>query len=50
MGAARPYNPHRRHTALGFESPMNLDRHHTPGLTKLSVEDEAAADVNHQVG
>ncbi len=36
------YNPHRRHSALHYESPMNFEHH------RLEVDHEAA-DVHHQV-
>ena len=43
------YNPHRRHSAINYESPMNFERHHTGGLTTPSCDDETPEDVNDQV-
>ena len=43
------YNPHRRHSAINYESPMNYERHHTGGLTTPSFDDETPEDVNDQV-
>jgi putative transposase len=38
------YNPHRRHSALGYESPLRYERSHAAGAVRpTSLEKSAAA-------
>lgn len=43
------YNPHRRHSAINYDSPMDFERHQTGGWATRPLDDETAADVSHQV-
>ena len=36
------YNPHRRHSALNYESPINFERHAGPRVLELPETDEEA--------
>lgn len=43
------YNPHRRHSGLDYESPMNFEHLHTRGVSTPPAETEIVTDVDHHV-
>ncbi len=43
------YNPHRRHSSINYQSPMNFERQQIEGLARPSFADETPAHVIHQL-
>ena len=43
------YNPHRRHSALGYESPLRYERIHAAGALRTTAPETSAAALPVQV-